>query len=116
MAGPSGKKTAKVKVEEMINPIALRHNVTNLNFLQNFVAIVLGIVVGIMGITGWHGFIFHYAGQFACAAAMFTKGCTNPSSYFHTWYNLLFSGTLSSTTLLSYILFWMIFYNISHVF
>jgi hypothetical protein len=33
MAGPAGKKAAKVKVEELINPGALRHNVTTLGFL-----------------------------------------------------------------------------------
>lgn len=30
--------------------------------------------------------------------------------------NLMFVGVFSSTTLLSYILFWMIFYNLCHIF
>lgn len=28
-------------------------------------AVVLGITVGILGITGWHGFVYHYTAQIA---------------------------------------------------
>lgn len=106
----------KIKLDDLINPNALRSNVQTLSFLRTYVAVILGITVGILGITGWHGFVYHYAAQIACAAAMVTKGCRNPPNYFHTWNNLLFNSVLSSTTLLSYILFWMILYNLCHVF
>ncbi|GIL45164.1 hypothetical protein Vafri_2490 [Volvox africanus] len=104
------------KIEDLINPVAYKSNLQALNFLRNFVAVVAGIVVGICGVVGWHGFIYHFLAQLSCVVAMFLKGCTNPTSYFATWNNLLFFGVFSSTTLLSYILFWMIFYNVCHVF
>ncbi|GLC34106.1 ER membrane complex subunit 6 [Pleodorina starrii] len=110
------KKQQKGKVDELINPLAYKSNLQALGFLRNFVAVVSGIVVGICGVVGWHGFIYHFVAQLACVAAMFLKGCTNPPNYFVSWNTLLFFGVFSSTTLLSYILFWMIFYNICHVF
>ncbi|KAG2491119.1 hypothetical protein HYH03_010563 [Edaphochlamys debaryana] len=110
------KKGAKSKPDELINPAAYKANFQALGFLRNFVAIISGIVVGICGVVGWHGFVYHFVAQLACAAAMILKGCTHPPSYFVSWNTLLFFGVFSSTTMLSYILFWMIFYNLCHVF
>lgn len=30
---------------------------------RNFMAVLMGITVGILGVTGWHGFIYHFASQ-----------------------------------------------------
>ncbi|PNH04752.1 ER membrane protein complex subunit 6 [Tetrabaena socialis] len=112
------KQTAKKgpTFEELVNPVAYKGNCHALGFLRNFVAVLAGIVVGICGVVGWHGFIYHFLAQMACVPAMVLKGCTNPTSYFVSTKTLLFFGVFSSTTLLSYVLFWMIFYNICHVF
>ncbi|KXZ51809.1 hypothetical protein GPECTOR_11g250 [Gonium pectorale] len=110
------KKQQKGKLDDLINPFALKNNYQALGFLRNFVAVISGIVIGICGVVGWHGFIYHFVSQLACVAAMVLKGCTKPANYFVSWNNLLFYGVFSSTTLLSYILFWMIFYNLCHVF
>lgn len=111
---PASKKAAKQ--EDLVNPAALKVNLSALNFLRNFVSVVAGIAVGICGVVGWHGFIYHFLAQIAVAGSMVLKGCTKPSNYFVSWRTLLFHGAFSSTTLLSYILFWMIFYNLCHVF
>jgi len=108
--------STKNKPLEVINPINLRHNMGVLAFMRNFMAVITGIVVGILGIEGWSGFLPHIAVQLLCAAAMTLKGAANPKKYFHTWSNFLFFEVLSSTTLLTYILFWMIFYNVAHIF
>ncbi|GFH15876.1 uncharacterized protein HaLaN_12191, partial [Haematococcus lacustris] len=47
---------------------------------------------------------------------MLGKGAASPVKYFHTWFTLLFFNVFSSTTLLTYILFWMVFYNLCHIF
>ncbi|KAG2447643.1 hypothetical protein HYH02_007561 [Chlamydomonas schloesseri] len=103
-------------IQELVNPSAYKSNLQALDFLRNFTAVIAGIVVGICGVVGWHGFIYHFLSQLACAGAMILKGCTKPAQYFVSWNTLLFHSALSSTTLLSYILFWMIFYNLCHVF
>ena len=40
----------------------------------------------------------------------------SPKDTFHSTTNLFLIGTFSSSTLLSFMLFWMVFYNLAHVF
>uniref|UniRef100_A0A7S3RAU5 ER membrane protein complex subunit 6 n=1 Tax=Dunaliella tertiolecta TaxID=3047 RepID=A0A7S3RAU5_DUNTE len=105
-----------IKPSFNINPNNLRHNIGVLAFFRTFVAIITGIVVGILGVEGWWGFLPMLGTQFLCAPAMFLKGATSPEKYFHSWSNFLLGGVFSSTTLLTYILFWMISFNLCHIF
>mmetsp|Transcript_24990 Transcript_24990/g.54337 ORF Transcript_24990/g.54337 Transcript_24990/m.54337 type:complete len:114 (-) Transcript_24990:877-1218(-) len=104
------------KPAEPLNPLNLKNNMAVLAFFRTFVSIIAGIVVGILGVQGWWGFIPHFATQLLCSGAMLLKGGSPVKKYFHTWTNLLFHSVFSSTTLLSYMLFWMAFFNIAHVF
>ncbi|KAJ9518485.1 hypothetical protein V8C86DRAFT_2521607 [Haematococcus lacustris] len=110
--------TAKsaTKPADLVNPVNLRHNLGVLGFFRTFTAVIAGIVVGIIGVEGWIGFVPHFLAQLLCAPAMLGKGAASPVKYFHTWFTLLFFNVFSSTTLLTYILFWMVFYNLCHIF
>ncbi|GAX72849.1 hypothetical protein CEUSTIGMA_g304.t1 [Chlamydomonas eustigma] len=101
---------------EMINTANFKHNFGVLGFFRTFVSVITGTVIGILGVQGWWGFIPHFVTQLLCVFAMFLKGATNPKLYFNTWFSFLFFNVFSSITLLSYMLFWMTFFNITHVF
>lgn len=104
------------KKVELVNAINLRNNLSVLGFVRTFASLLTGIAVGILGIEGWWGFLPHFFTQLLCAPLMVVKGATPPTKYFHTWTNFLFFNVFSSVTLLTYILFWMIFYNLCHIF
>mmetsp|Transcript_30913 Transcript_30913/g.91969 ORF Transcript_30913/g.91969 Transcript_30913/m.91969 type:complete len:115 (-) Transcript_30913:49-393(-) len=113
MADDRGKKHARPL--ETINPLNLQHNLEVLSYFRTFVAVIAGTVIGILGVEGWSGFLPHVATQLLCVFAMYAKGAS-VKEHFHSWSKLWLHNVFSSITLLSYMLFWMIFYNIAHVF
>ena len=67
--------------------------------------------------SGYKGFVPHFAAQTLCVLAMMIKAKgMSPKDTFHSTTNLFLIGTFSSSTLLSFMLFWMVFYNLAHVF
>jgi magnesium-transporting ATPase (P-type) len=111
------KSSKKLKrTDEMISITAYKNNVQTLTSLRIYVSIITAACLGILGVTGWKGFLYQIATQVLCATFIFFKGATNPMRYFHSWNMLLFSSVFTSTTLLTFILFWMMFYNFCHVF
>lgn len=109
-------KPASKKVAEAIVPSALKHNITVISYFRTFVAVIMGAAVGILGVDGWWGFIPFFITQLLCAVAMILKGAAQPRKYFGSWFNLLTVNMFSSSSVLSYILMWMIFYNLTVVF
>ncbi|KAG1675500.1 hypothetical protein FOA52_001799 [Chlamydomonas sp. UWO 241] len=99
----------------LINPANLKHNMDVLTYFRTFVAVLTGSVVGLLGIQGWVGFLPHVVTQLLCVFAMFAKGAT-VKEHFHSWSNLWLSNVFTSLTLLSYMLFWVMTFNIAHVF
>lgn len=106
----------KAHSEEFYLPSHVKHNVGVLFTFRNFVAIVAGVAVGIVGVAGWLGLLYHIATQFLCIVPYIVTSGGNVRMYFPTWNLFLFGNVFSSTAILSYILFWMIFYNLCHIF
>lgn len=98
------------------HPLYLKNNLATLYFLRTYVSIIVGAAVGLMGVAGLYGFIYHAASQLLCVLPLAFKCGLNAPAYFRSWSNFMFFNAFSSTTLLSYVLFWMIFYNLAHVF
>jgi hypothetical protein len=113
--------------------------------------IVAGAVVGILGVTGWMGFLFYLVSQALCALPIVAlaaasaaeqrararrargagagtaaaAGATPPPPplgslvvprCFHAWSQVLTEHVFGQTAVLSYLLCWMVFYNLAHVF
>jgi MFS family permease len=111
--------------------------------------IVAGAVVGVLGVTGWKGFVFYLLSQALCAAPIVALAAASaaeqaarrrrrqargtlpppplaPSAAplaalvvprcFHAWSQVLTEHVFGQTAVLSYLLCWMVFYNLSHVF
>ena len=110
-----GAKPKRADLAEEFSPANYKGNMAALYFWRTLVSLVAGAAAGILGVYGWHGFIYHFASQIACVAPMFVTA--RPARrYFRTLDTLLTENAFSSTTLLSFIFFWMLMYNLCHVF
>eukprot|EP01026_Neomeris_dumetosa_P016905 TRINITY_DN1644_c0_g1_i6.p3 TRINITY_DN1644_c0_g1~~TRINITY_DN1644_c0_g1_i6.p3 ORF type:complete len:116 (-),score=8.78 TRINITY_DN1644_c0_g1_i6:234-581(-) len=79
-------------------------------------AVVSGSVVGILGITGLQGFVYYFLAHFLMCLVLLFKTNFDPVKYFRSWNNLMFDQMISQVPMMSYTLFWIIFYNLAHVF
>eukprot|EP01024_Parvocaulis_polyphysoides_P029664 TRINITY_DN26810_c0_g1_i1.p3 TRINITY_DN26810_c0_g1~~TRINITY_DN26810_c0_g1_i1.p3 ORF type:complete len:115 (-),score=2.16 TRINITY_DN26810_c0_g1_i1:293-637(-) len=79
-------------------------------------AILSGCAVGLLGVTGLQGFIYYFIAHFVMSFLLLIKCNFQPVKYFRSWNNLLFEQMISQVTMMSYTLFWIIFYNLAHVF
>lgn len=98
------------------NPHHFNQNVGVVYFLRIYMTIVAGAAVGILGIEGWGGFTVYLLSQLLCTLPILAKCGGNYEKYLGTWDKVFLEHIFSSTAILSYILFWMIFYNVCHVF
>jgi hypothetical protein len=110
--------------------------------------IVAGAVVGILGVTGWKGFLFYLLSQALCALPIVALAAASlaeqrararrrqqgssallsppplsaaPLAFvvprcFHQWSQVLTEHVFGQTAVLSYLLCWMVGYNLAHVF
>lgn len=78
--------------------------------------VVAGAVVGILGIEGIMGFVIYLISQLLCAVPVVLMAKGDIKKFFQGWSPVLTEHIFSQVTVLSYILFWMIFYNLCHVF
>jgi hypothetical protein len=107
--------------------------------------IVAGAVVGILGITGWTGFLIYLVSQALCTAPIVALAAASeaeaqqrrrrrqgaatgppplsaaPLAFvvprcFQTWSQVATEHVFGQTAVLSYLLCWMVFYNLAHVF
>lgn len=102
--------------DDVISPIHLRNNLQAIDFLRNFVALIVGTACGILGVFGWSGFAFHITAQLLCALPMIIKSKFDAKRHFTSRHVMLFHEVFSQATILTFILFWMILYTICHVY
>lgn len=108
-------KTRKSDIQEDFSPLNYKNNMGALYFYRTLASVVVGSAVGILGVYGWFGFLYLLASQFLCIIPMWLQA--QPArKYFRQTSTLLLENVFSSTTLLSYVFFWMLFYNLCHVF
>lgn len=91
-------------------------NMQVLGYNRIFAALVAGTATGILGVTGFKGFLIFVAFQLANAAALFIKCGFAPDRYYQGWKTLFFSGLMSQVELLTFVLFWTLSNNLVYLF
>ena len=79
-----------------------------------FVAILSGCVAGVLGLTGLSGFVAFFATALLLSAGLYVKVGCQPKPFFKTPSDIWFDGVMQA--MLSYILFWTLFYDIVHIY
>jgi hypothetical protein len=91
------------------------YNVKNLAWLRAVMAIVSGICAGILGLESLWGFMFYIATSVLLSASIYiTRVEAQPELYFNTASFLMIHDVFSN--LVSFVLFWTLFYGLMHVY
>ena len=89
-------------------------NTRNINFCRIFVAIISGCAAGIMGFTGLMGFVIFLATTMMLSVMLFLKVSFEPRPFFKKPDDLWTEGI--SQAMMSYVMFWTLFYDIVHIY
>lgn len=82
---------------------------------RTIIAIVSGCISGVLGITGWlYGIVFYLISSQLMTVYMIYKYQTKLQRYFTSINKLIYDGLVSGA--LSYVMFWVLLYNIVHVY
>ena len=91
------------------------NNLNNLAWLRAVMAIVSGVCAGILGLESLWGFMFYLATSFLLSASIFfTRIEGKPELYFTSLTFLMIHEVFSN--LVSFVLFWTLFYGLMHVY
>ena len=85
-----------------------------LNFCRVFVAIISGCAAGIMGLTGVMGFAAFFLATMVLSVGMYLKVSCDPKPFFKKPEDIWTEGIMQA--LMSYILFWTLFYDVVHIY
>jgi hypothetical protein len=101
---------------ELYNNGNLQHNTAITANSRVFAALVGGIVAGAGDITGAKGFAVFLAFQLLNALIMFGACRGDPKRFFKSHWSIFFSGIVSQTELLTFILLWTLTHNLCYLF
>ncbi|KAL4853863.1 Cilia- and flagella-associated protein 58 [Chlorella vulgaris] len=107
----SGKVTEPLG-DQLFLPQSIRGNFDVMNFNKIFASLLAGCFAGIAGITGYKGFVIYLIAHAIMAGLLLLKAAPQPTRYFPATTTLAFSGILSQTEMLTFILFWTLSGNI----
>ncbi|GMH41887.1 hypothetical protein BSKO_09797 [Bryopsis sp. KO-2023] len=110
------KRTGFAKKKEVLSLPSYKHNLGVLSFCRILTSVIGGAASGVLGVTGWRGFLVYLVIHVLLAFPLLLKAGFDGKKYFNNWSTLLVSMVFTSQGILSFFLFWMIFYNVAHVF
>ncbi|KAJ1819676.1 hypothetical protein GGH91_003436 [Coemansia sp. RSA 2671] len=76
----------------------------------------VGTAAGILGLTGWNGFIFFVINWIAISALVFFVKCKGDSSVYFKSSFMDVAGTPMFNTLLSYVLVWTLMHALVYIY
>ena len=79
-----------------------------------FIALVSGAISGIMGLEGLVGFVAFFVTSFLTSLGIYLKVNYDPKPYFKKGGDVWTEGV--GQALMSYVLFWTLFYDIVHIY
>ncbi|GJP43813.1 hypothetical protein CLOM_g3225 [Closterium sp. NIES-68] len=93
----------------------LQKNLVAVNHSRTYLAIIAGVVAGILGLTGISGFLCYVFIMALGAVALFIKTGLHINKYFDTWQRI---GGMDGLThgAMSFVLFWTLAYDFVHLF
>ncbi|KAJ2780701.1 hypothetical protein GGI15_003444 [Coemansia interrupta] len=94
----------------------VQHNTLALSNIHTLTSWGVGTAAGILGLTGWNGFIFFLISWVVISAAVLTIKCEGkPSVYFKSG-TMDVVGTPVLNTLLSYVLVWTLMHALVYIY
>eukprot|EP00123_Amoebidium_parasiticum_P019431 comp25344_c0_seq1/m.46989 comp25344_c0_seq1/g.46989 ORF comp25344_c0_seq1/g.46989 comp25344_c0_seq1/m.46989 type:complete len:111 (-) comp25344_c0_seq1:683-1015(-) len=100
--------------KDVINHVALKHNLQAVDYCRIMVSAVGGCVAGILGLTNLEGFIFYFGASGAMTVLLTNKTANKQFDYFQGTSQVALDGIAGN--LLSYVLFWTFIYGLVHVY
>uniref|UniRef100_A0A7S3GM48 ER membrane protein complex subunit 6 n=1 Tax=Palpitomonas bilix TaxID=652834 RepID=A0A7S3GM48_9EUKA len=92
----------------------VQHNLRVVAYFRNFMAILVGCISGILGLTGLYGIAGFFLSFVLGSVMLQLKSKGAMKEHYPVPSDILRGGIL--TGLLSYILFWTLLYNVFHVY
>ena len=90
-------------------------NAKTLDYARSFFVGVAGTTAGMLGLTGWSGFVFYLVTTVLFGIALLVKMQFKPSEFFRNGFrDVMTEGVLGGA--LSYVLFWTLAYNVIYVY
>lgn len=111
-----GRGKRRIVQSDLYSVPNFKHNVGVVSFCRVITSVLAGIVAGVLGITGLSGFLFYIVFHALLAVPLLLKAQFQVKKYFRNWTTPFLSFIFTSQGMLSFLLFWIIFYNIAHVF
>jgi hypothetical protein len=105
---------AEVDFSEVFSVDKIAYNAKALNYCRVFVAIISGCAAGILGQTGLLGFLTFFITTFLLSLTLYMKVKGDPKPYFKDAQAIWTEGVVQS--LMSYVLFWTLFYDIIYIY
>lgn len=101
--------------QQMYSQQPFSNNINNLSWLRAVMAIVSGVCAGILGLESLWGFMFYLVTSVLLSASIWiTRIEGKPELYFNNISILAMHDVFSN--LVSYVLFWTLFYGLMHVY
>lgn len=107
-------ESAEVDFSEVYAGDRIAFNQRILNYCRTFVAIISGAAAGILGLTGVVGFLTFFLTTFLLSVGLFLKVAGDAKPFFRKPNDIWTEGI--NQAMLSYILFWTLFYDIVHLY
>eukprot|EP00308_Calcidiscus_leptoporus_P003929 CAMPEP_0119378804 /NCGR_PEP_ID=MMETSP1334-20130426/49966_1 /TAXON_ID=127549 /ORGANISM="Calcidiscus leptoporus, Strain RCC1130" /LENGTH=111 /DNA_ID=CAMNT_0007398127 /DNA_START=17 /DNA_END=352 /DNA_ORIENTATION=+ len=105
---------AEVDFSEVFSAEKIAYNTRSVNYCRVFVAIISGAAAGILGLTGLVGFLAFFLCTCALSAGLYLVTGREPRPYFKAGGDIWTEGVKDG--MMSYILFWTLFYDIVHIY
>eukprot|EP01114_Cavostelium_apophysatum_P007136 TRINITY_DN1889_c0_g1_i1.p1 TRINITY_DN1889_c0_g1~~TRINITY_DN1889_c0_g1_i1.p1 ORF type:complete len:113 (+),score=7.21 TRINITY_DN1889_c0_g1_i1:109-447(+) len=96
-------------------PAEIAYNANILYFCRILTSTVAGCLIGVLGITGVYGFLMYFVNFFIISGLIYVlKVNQNTDPYFISKSTLFWDGIFHG--MLTYIMFWTLFYDIVHIY
>ncbi|KAM3338114.1 ER membrane protein complex subunit 6 isoform X2 [Capsicum galapagoense] len=112
--GSTDKSSSGMDDLPTFNAENMQNNMKVILYSRTFMAIIGGVIAGILGLTSLAGFIFYFLVMAITSAALMTNAKFSIHSYFDSWNRIVLDGFFGG--LMSFVLFWTFVYDIVHIF
>mmetsp|Transcript_3788 Transcript_3788/g.10902 ORF Transcript_3788/g.10902 Transcript_3788/m.10902 type:complete len:112 (-) Transcript_3788:318-653(-) len=108
---------AEVFTEVLLSMQAIHGNLAVLTYNRAFAALIVGSILGIVGYSGWSGFLWYFLMQALMGLLIKTKlGSAQPKKYFQSKWAPYTHEVVSSSSMLTFVTAWTLTFSCVHVF
>lgn len=102
--------------QQFLNGANIRSNFTIISFNRVFASLIAGLATGVLGVTGWGGFAYYFLVHALLGVPLYLKTKGQPTEYLQSGRSVWVDEVFTSTSLLTFILFWTLTHNFVHLF